>query len=505
MLWACIVLPHLALDGVLRRRPNTGASPLVLVSGPVNARSIVSANREAREAGLHVGQRLSAAQALLTRFDALPYDREAVDRWHHFLAAVAYRYSSEVSLLPHAIVLEVSRSMGLFGPWPRLEAMLRADLTALGFRHRITAAPTPHAAHVLAGVSDGQAVLTPDTLRRALQGVPIGKSRLPAAATEALPGMGIRTLGQLLGLPRDGLRRRFGAELLAALDRLTGELPAGLDAYRPPDVFDLRIELMHEVENIASLVFPLRRITGDLAAYLAGRDGGVQRFVLRLEHRDGKVTEVPVGLLTPEREPGMLFELACGRLDQVQLPEPVLAMRLIARELPPFVPGGRDLFDERPANAVPIEQLRERLRARLGDRAVHQLDSTTDPRPERAQAIAGQSPCGSGFSRDAFAFTNPQSPIPNPGSKASRLKPLPQQPLPQSDGPRPTWLLDRPIPLRGTAPRILAGPERLETGWWDGGEVCRDYYVVETSLGQHAWAFCAPGEQAGWMLQGWFA
>jgi protein ImuB len=426
MLWACIVLPHLALDGVLRRRPNTGASPLVLVSGPVNARSIVSANREAREAGLHVGQRLSAAQALLTRFDALPYDREAVDRWHHFLAAVAYRYSSEVSLLPHAIVLEVSRSMGLFGPWPRLEAMLRADLTALGFRHRITAAPTPHAAHVLAGVSDGQAVLTPDTLRRALQGVPIGKSRLPAAATEALPGMGIRTLGQLLGLPRDGLRRRFGAELLAALDRLTGELPAGLDAYRPPDVFDLRIELMHEVENIASLVFPLRRITGDLAAYLAGRDGGVQRFVLRLEHRDGKVTEVPVGLLTPEREPGMLFELACGRLDQVQLPEPVLAMRLIARELPPFVPGGRDLFDERPANAVPIEQLRERLRARLGDRAVHQLDSTTDPRPERAQAIAGQSPCGSGFSRDAFAFTNPQSPIPNPGSKASRLKPLPQ-------------------------------------------------------------------------------
>src|SRR5690606_10615529 len=177
-------------------------------------------------------------------------------------AAVAYRYSSEVCLLPHAIVLEVSRSMGLFGPWPRLEAMLRADLAALGFRHRITAAPTPHAAYVLAGVSDGQAVLTPDAMHRALQGVPIGKSRLPAMAMEALPGMGIRSLGQLLALPRDGLRRRFGTELLEALDRLTGDLPAGLDNYRPPDVFDLRIELTHEVENIASLVFPLRRMTG---------------------------------------------------------------------------------------------------------------------------------------------------------------------------------------------------------------------------------------------------
>ncbi|GAA0244996.1 Y-family DNA polymerase [Rhodanobacter caeni] len=497
MLWACIVLPHLALDGVLRRNPQSG--PLVLVDGPVNARRIVSANREAREAGLHVGQRLSAAQALLTRFDAVPYDRAAVDRWHRFLAAVAYRYSSEVSLLPHAIVLEVSRSMSLFGPWPRLEAMLRADLAALGFRHRITAAPTPHAAHVLAGVSDGQAVLTPDAMRQALQRVPIGKSRLPAMATETLPGMGIRTLGQLLALPRDGLRRRFGAGLLEMLDRLTGDLPAGLDSYRPPDVFDLRIELMHEVENIASLVFPLRRMTGDLAAYLAGRDGGVQRFTLRLEHRDGRVTEVPVGLLTPEREPGMLFELARGRLDQVQLPEPVLAMRLVARELPPFVPAGRDLFDERPTHALPLDQLRERLRARLGDRAVHQLDSTTDPRPERAQAVAGN-PCRSGFSREAFG---PGFGIRDSGfakAKASRLKPLLQ-----GIGPRPTWLLDRPIPLRGAAPRILAGPERLETGWWDGGEVCRDYYVVETSLGQHAWAFCAPGEQDGWMLQGWFA
>ena len=144
-------------------------------------------------------------------------------------------------------------------------------------------------------------------------------------------------------------------------------------------------------------------------------------------------------------------------------------MRRVARDLPDFVPAGRDLFYERPANALPIEQLRERLRARLGDRAVYRLGGTTDPRPERAQAVADE---GAGY-------------------EESRL--------------RPTWLLDRPIPLRGPAPRILAGPERLETGWWDGAEACRDYYVIETSLGQHAWAFCQPGEQGGWMLQGWFA
>jgi protein ImuB len=468
MLWACVLLPHLALDGILRRR--VGDEPLVLVDGAVNARSIVAVNASARDAGLRVGQRLIAAHALLARFDAQPYNPQEAERWQRFLAAVAYRYSSEVSLLPHSIVLEVSRSLGLFGPWPRFESMLRADFTALGFRHRIAVAPTPQAAYVLAGIEDGRAVLAQDELRHALRDVPMRKSRLPVDAVDALSGMGIRMLGPLLGLPRDGLRRRFGAGLLQAIDRLLGELPAGLDNYRPPDVFDLRVELTHEVENIAALVFPLRRMTADLAAYLAGRDGGVQRFVLRLEHREGRATAVKVGLLSPERDAGMLFELARGRLEQVQLPEPVLGLRLVARDLPDFVPAGRDLFDERPANALPIEQLRERLRARLGDRAVYRLGSTTDPRPERAQAVA------------EHGGVNYEEPC-----------------------PRPTWLLDRPIPLRGPAPRILAGPERLETGWWDGAEACRDYYVIETSLGQHAWAFCQPGEQSGWMLQGWFA
>jgi Nucleotidyltransferase/DNA polymerase involved in DNA repair len=467
MLWACITLPSLALDGILRRRPTD--DPLVLIDGPVNARTIVSANDAARAAGLHVGQRLSAAQALLSHFEALPYDRDSVARWHQFLAAAAYRYSSEVSLLPHAIVLEVSKSMGLFGPWPRLESMLRADFTDLGFRHRMAAAPTAHAAHVLTTVSDGQAVLSIDTLRNALQRVPIAKSRLPENAIAALPSMGIRTLGQVLALPRDGLRRRFGAELLASLDRLTGDLPSGLELYRPPDTFDLRIELLHEVENQSALIFPVRRMVDDLAAYLAGRDGGVQRFLLRLEHREGRFTDVPVGLLASERDGAMLFEFARGRLEHVTLPEPVLALRLIARDLPAFVPAGRDLFDEQPANALPIEQLRERLRARLGDRAVYRLGSTQDPRPECAQREA---------THDEVA-----------------IEPY----------PRPTWLLQRPIPLRGGNPIILAGPERVETGWWDGGEVCRDYYVIETSLGQEAWAFCAPDEQTGWMIHGWFA
>ena len=229
------------------------------------------------------------------------------------------------------------------------------------------------------------------------------------------------------------------------------------------------MELGYEVEHHPPLLFPLRRLIGDLCTYLSIRDGGVQRFMLRLEH-EGAHTDVEVGLLAAEREPAMLFELTRNRLERVSIPKPVVAMRLLARELPPFVPASRDLFDTRTQQTLPWPQLRERLRARLGDEAVYRIASAGDPRPERA------------WRRD---------------DGQTVIEPV----LP----PRPAWLLPHPVPLRGHGLRIVSGPERLESGWWDGEDARRDYYVLETPQGQRAWAFAPPGELGGWMLHGWFA
>ena len=467
MLWACILLPQLALDGVLRRHA-TPDEPLALITGPVQRRVLRAANATAQAAGLRAGQPLATAQAICARFTVVEHDPDETARWHDFLAAWAYRYGAQVSRqLPAALLIEVEASFRLFGPWPRMEALMREELTALGFRHRIALAPNPWAARALAGVHDGLAITHDAPLQRALGQLPVERAGLPPDAAGSLRRMGLRRLVQVSALPRAALGRRVGTDTLDQLDRLSGALATPLDCYQPPDHFESRIEFNYEVGVTGQLLFPLRRMTGDLAAYLAGRDGGVQRFVLRLEHDRGAATEVPVGLLAPERDAAMLFELARGRLDLVQLAAPVRALQLIARELPPFVPAGRDLFDIRPQQAVPWEQLRERLRARLGDSAVHGLAIHADHRPEHAW-------------RDHGSGDTPPT-IPRPG-----------------------WLLAQPIPLRERISRILAGPERIESGWWDG-DVRRDYYLVETTAGQRAWAFCAAGERGGFMLHGWFA
>lgn len=472
MLWACILLPQLALDAVLRRLPDPDP-PLALVAGPAQLRSLHAVNASAAEAGLRPGMRLTAAHALLPEFSMVEYEPQAEARWQRFLAAWAYRHSSLVSAQwPGCIVLEVRASFRLLGPWPRIEARLREELAALGFNHRIALAPTPRAAHVLAGLSDGLALPHPGAMADYLDRVPVRRARLPDGDGERLQRMGVRDLRSLRNLPRDSLRRRFGLPLLEHLDRLYGQADDPLAYYAPPDHFDARVELGYEVESHMALLFPLRRLIGDLCTYLSIRDGGVQRFVLRLEH-EGAHTDVEVGLLASEREPAMLFELTRNRLERVQIPQPVVALRLLARELPPFVPASRDLFDLRAQQTQPWPQLRERLRARLGDEAVYRVTPSGDPRPERAwRRVDGDE---------------------------TRIGSAPARP------PRPLWLLPQPMPLRDPQLRIVSGPERLESGWWDGADARRDYYLLETGRGQRAWAYAPPGEREGWMLHGWFA
>ncbi|MDP1007047.1 hypothetical protein, partial [Klebsiella pneumoniae] len=106
--------------------------------------------------------------ALAKTFASAEYDPAEIERWQQFLAAWAYRFSSQVSLYyPRALLFEIESSLGLFGPWPQFEARLRKELTELGFRHRIVAAPNPAAARVLANLYDGLAVADDERLMQA--------------------------------------------------------------------------------------------------------------------------------------------------------------------------------------------------------------------------------------------------------------------------------------------------------------------------------------------------
>ena len=68
-------------------------------------------------------------------------------------------------------------------------------------------------------------------------------------------------------------------------------------------------------------------------------------------------------------------------------------------------------------------------------------------------------------------------------------------------GPRPAWLLGKVIPVEEKNLDLIAGPERIACGWWDGDEARRDYFVA--GLGASlAWAY---REEGLWYVHGFFA
>ncbi|MCI0913806.1 Y-family DNA polymerase [Pseudomonas putida] len=472
MLWACILLPQLALDSILRERDDADA-PLVLIGGPAQRRVLQAVNPAAAALGLRAGQTLTAARALADGFTCVEADAARIEQLQQLLAAWAYRFSAQVSLhYPRAVLLEVGSSLQLFGPWPVFEARLREELAALGLRQRIVLATNPVAARMLANGHDGLALSCPQATRAALARMPIARVGLPQDAAEAFASMGLHQLDQVLALPRDALARRFGAQVQLHLDQLLGLRTLGLSFYQPPDRFETRLELNFDVESHQALLFPLRRMLNDLAAFLAGRDCGVQRFSLYLEHAEGPDTPLQVGLLAAERDAAMLFELARGRLEPLRIPAPVRNLRLVADDLPAFVPQHHALFDPRAQQAQPWEQLRERLRARLGDDAVTGLRAEADHRPECAWQAAEYGGQGS---------------------------------LPTLPGSRPGWLLPQPLALDPSVHRLLGQAERIESGWWDGGDVRRDYYRIETREGLRGWAYRDLAQPGALWLQGWFA
>jgi protein ImuB len=75
--------------------------------------------------------------------------------------------------------------------------------------------------------------------------------------------------------------------------------------------------------------------------------------------------------------------------------------------------------------------------------------------------------------------------------------------------PRPVWLLEAPLPWANGLV-LEEGPERIESGWWDGKGVARDYYVAREargsgrSHGAKLWVF-QERQSKRWYLHGMFA
>jgi protein ImuB len=302
--------------------------------------------------------------------------------------------------------------------------------------------------------------------------LPVQHLALSAQACEQLATAGIRNIGLLLELPRDALAKRFGTEMCDYLARLTGQAPDPRPTFHPPAHYDARFDFDFELRNSEALLFPLQRMLRELAGFLRAMDACVPSFELIFEHREQAPTALRIGLSIPERSPEKLLTLVREHLARTVLAAPTIGLRLIAHELVASSARQSDLFSSALQETEALAHTLDKLVARLGESHVFGLQCIADHRPERAWRKA------------------------RPDEKRSGMA-FPERPL---------WLLQQPKPLQlASPPMLVAGPERIESGWWDGADVQRDYYVLCTDEHAKLWAYRDHERNGEWYLHGFWA
>ena len=432
-------------------------------------------------AGVERGIGVAAARALSPGIALLARDVQREEMAMRTLACWAGSLAPRVVVTPDTLLLEIGSCLRLFGGLEKLREAALAGIGAQGFCVWPAVTPTPLGAEWLACLHTDACCSDTESTRVQLDALSVDV--LPDKAATALVRFGARTLGEARRLPSSALARRIGAESLQLLARAYGECPDPRPEFVFPERFALPLQLPAAVENAAALLFAARRLTAALAGWLTARQAGVREAVLRLQHRRDE-TPVPLQFADLTADGARFERVLRERLDRLTLAAPVEALCLEATQIGPLPGCNRSLFDADQGVKEGIGALLERLTARLGDERVYRVTPHADHRPECA-------------TRRLRLFEKTAS-----GTVPAL--------------PRPLWLLDPPEPLREVDGRphrkgplqLLAGPERIESGWWDSGErvgdVRRDYFIALAEDAAWLWIYreCRAG---GWFLQGYFS
>jgi protein ImuB len=468
---------------------------------------IASVCERAARWGIRPGMSLAAALALMPYLETKSRDLQREKQLLEQLAARAQRFTPRVSLVPpDGLVLEVKGSLHLFGGAEGLCQAFESDCRMMGIKPLVALAPFPLAA--LAGARDARTfiVTQPAHLVGQLTSLPLTTLRWPVEVLQRLKQIGVYTIGDAVRLPRAGFARRFGKPQLAMLDRLTGrdaDLRAG---FQTRERFKRRHELLYELEHHDRILTSIEPLLQELGTFLKTRQCGITRLDCLLKHRHETVTRCVLRLAAPAANASHLAKLLGERLATLSLPEPVRAIELRSGWLVSRAPTADSLWqagEHGGTTCAESAELIEHLRARLGHEAVYGLQVLASHRPESAWVatdLAAQPPeraAKPGQRKAAGAHSTDPATADRPPWSAFR---------------RPAWLLPVPkrlderdgLPRRSGPLALLSGPERIETAWWDGGDIARDYYVARDLHGVQLWIFRERLAPHRWFLHGVF-
>lgn len=491
------------------RGEGADAEPVALVVETAHGPLIEAVNDVARAAGARPAMRLADARAICPRLAAVPADLPGDAAFLERLAVWAQRWGPWSAVdAPDGLLVDASAVAHLFGGEARMLADAQASLAARGLTARLAIAPTAGAAWALARYGPEQAILAPgEDIAARLAGLPVAALRLDPKVLLVLRRLGLKRIGELVGIGRDALKRRFRPRMpeaspLLRLDQLLGRVAEPLLPVVSRPVALVQRRLLEPIRHRDLLDQVVSDLAHDMADALEMRGEGARRLELGLWRVDGDAVFRSLELAAATRDAAHVARLFAGKLDDVEAGFGIELARMRAVWAEPLAHGQVALPTNSGAateeGGTSLAVCLDRLAVRLGADAIRRPVPHASHIPERAQRW--QAPLAPELAaQEELAFHA-----------------------------RPLKLLDRPEPIavlyatpdgyphrfrwRGGVHEVVRveGPERIAPEWWreKGNTRLRDYYRIEDEAGRRYWIYRAGlandgrGGAPDWFLQG---
>ncbi len=528
----------------MRCQRGTIFSPFAIAAEKRGKQILASLSEAAEREGLRPGQPLRDAQAICPGLVTRPADPSGDAAFLSCLRRWAERYSPWIAEeAPDGLLVNITGCAHLFGGEKTLLRQAESDFSEMGVTARGAIADTVGAAWALSrfagmagqplhcgdaieqearatrsraakkqwdrkpGIKPAHASTTspiapPGKSREVIGPLPLSALRLPDEISIQLARLGLRTVDNLIELPRASLARRFGQDVARRLDQALGIQPEPVSPARPEKPFAVRLTLPEPIGLGKDILASIDRLLPPLCQKLRKAERGARKIKLELRRVDNGNSTAEVGFARAVDSEETIRALLALKIADLDVGFGVDMARLSAPATEPVQTikhkGHLDVAAEVSSDiaaGTEIKDLIARIGARTGLEAITRRHSANSNIPEKTSAVM------------AAAWSEPETEWKPPTNMRPAFL-FPPEPVaaPDRAAPPKRFRWRRRDFVSGNA----TGPERIAPEWWlddpSWRSGTRDYWRIETTGGERLWLFFAYGglNSSGWFCQGDF-
>ncbi len=493
---------YLATDRLAKIRPELRGKPFLLYA-PEHGRMVVkAASQQLTRENISPGMVVADVRAILPSVEVFSADAVAEEKLLKEMAEWCIRYSPVVATdAPDGLILDISGCPHL---WGGERAYIRSVILRLskgGYDVCAAIADTVGAAWAVArygsreqGVGGRETIVESGGQAEALSSLPPAALRLDSTSLQRMDKLGFRQIGQLIGIPRLNLRRRFGDVLQKRLDQALGTLSEPLQPVQPAPVYLERLPCLEPIRTATGIEIAIKRLLEVLCRRFMQEGKGMRTGILRGYRVDGEIEQIGIGTNRASRNATHLFKLFELKIQEI---EPALGIELFTLEatlVEDLTETQEALWSTANRDRTAISELLDNIAGKIGIQTIHRYLPQEHYWPERS---------------------------------IKEVSSLDEQPETEwrTNCLRPIHLLPKPEPVevmvvlpdyppmhfryKNEIIRVARadGPERIEQEWWLQSGPPRDYYRVEDEYGARYWLFrlgLYGNQKPQWFLHGYF-